>query len=141
MKRIRIVAVGLAMLCMATASALAQEKAPEKPTGTMRVEADHREFARQGGIVEWRMPAAGVEGFTTYWPDGFLVTTAKLKDGTLAHNLGTYRIDGDLWCQKMRVPVDSKESCARSYRTAENAYENWRADGTFGAYWQFRPKK
>ncbi len=141
MKNIRTVGLGLVMVCMATASALAQDKVPQKPSGVMRVEADHRAFASHGGTVDWRVPAAGVEGFTTYWPDGFLVTTVKLKDGTLVHNLGTFRIDGDVWCQKMRIPVDGKEACQRSYRTAENGYEAWRADGTFQAFWQFRPKK
>jgi hypothetical protein len=35
-----------------------------------------------------------IEGFTTYFPDGLFVTTMKLKDGALVHNLGSYRIAG-----------------------------------------------
>jgi len=132
---------GFVVAGLVSVSALAQDKAPEKPTGTKRVEADHREFISQVRTVDWQVPAAGIEGFTTYWPDGLYVVTVKLKDGALVHNLGGYRIDGDIWCQKARIPANSKEGCTLNYRTGENSFETWRADGTFASYWNFRVKK
>ena len=132
---------GLVVACLTSCTAVAQDKAPEKPSGTMRVEADHREFVSQVRTIDWRVPAAGIEGFNTYWPDGLYVVTVKLKDGALVHNLSSYRIDGDVFCTKARIPADSKESCTRSYRTGENSFEAWRTDGTFASYWNFRVKK
>jgi hypothetical protein len=114
---------------------------PAKPSGTPRGEADHREFASRVTTVDWRAPAAGVEGFSTYWPDGFFVVTVKLKDGALVHNLGTYRINGDTWCQKARIPANSRENCIRGYRTGENSFESWNVNGTFAAYWRYRVKQ
>ena len=132
---------GLVVACLASCTTFAQDKEAAKPSGTMRVEADHREFASQVRTTDWQVPAAGIEGFTTYWPDGLYVTTVKLKDGALVHNAGSYRIDGDVWCQKARIPADSKESCIRGYRTGENSFEAWRTDGVFVSYWNFRVKK
>ena len=128
--------VGLLSACIATAT-LAQ--APAKPNGAMRLEADHREASRQMFTVDWRAPS-GIEGFTTYFPDGLFVSTVKLKDGSQVHNVGSYRIAGDSWCQTPRAP-NSKETCSLGYRTGENAYEAWNADGTFAVHWSFRLKK
>jgi hypothetical protein len=135
----KTVSTGLIVALVASGAAIAQ--VPTKPSGTMRVEADHREFISQVRTTEWRAPAAGVEGFTTYFPDGVYVTTMKLKDGALVHNLGSYRIAGDSWCQKPRIPASSKEACVSNYRTGENKFETWNADGTFAADWNFRVKK
>jgi hypothetical protein len=141
MNNLRTGLTGLFAICVASCTTPAQHNAPEKPSGTMRVESDHREFARQVRTTDWQVPAAGIVGFTTYWPDGLYVITVKLKDGALVHNAGSYRIDGDVWCQKARIPADSKESCIRGYRTGENSFEAWRTDGTFASYWNFRVKK
>jgi hypothetical protein len=141
MHTLRTGLTGLVIAGLAGCTTFAPDKAPEKPSGTKRVEAEHREFASQVRTLDWHIPAAGIEGFTTYWPDGLYVTTVKLKDGALVHNLGHYRIDGDIWCQKARIPADSKEACALNYRTGENSFETWRVDGTFSAYWKFRVKK
>ena len=135
----RVIWTGLFTL-LATA-AVAQDKAPQGPTGTLRVEADHREFISQVRTVEWRAPGAGIEGFTTYFPEGQYITTMKLKDGALAHTMGSFRIDGDVWCQTARLPADSKESCSVNYRTGDNSYETWRRDGTFSAHWNYKAKK
>ena len=135
----RTLFTALAVAFAISGSAIAQ--VTSKPSGKMRVEADHREVARQVTTTEWRAPAAGVEGFTTYFPDGLYITTMKLKDGALVHNLGSYRIAGDKWCQKPRMPADSKESCFSNYRTGENKYQTWNADGTLAADWNFRVKK
>jgi hypothetical protein len=130
---------GLIVALVTSGAALAQ--VPEKPSGTMRVEADHREFTSQVRTTEWRAPASGIEGFTTYFPDGVYVTTMKLKDGALIHNLGSYRIAGDSWCQKNRIPANSKETCASNYRTGDNKFETWNVDGSFSGYWNFKVKK
>ena len=132
-------AVAAALACGSIA--FAQEKAPQSPSGTKRLEADHREFITQVRTTEWRAPG-GVEGFTTYFPDGLFITTMKLKDGALAHTMGSYRINGDVWCQTTRLPADSKESCSLNYRTGENSFETWRPDGaTFVGYWNYKMKK
>ena len=141
MSILRTSLAGVVVACLTNCATLTQDKAAEKPRGTMRVEADHREFASRVGTTDWRVPAAGMEGFTTYWPDGLYVITVKLKDGALVHGLGSYRIDGDVWCEKSRIPANSKENCTRSYRTGENSFEAWRTDGAFVAYWNFRVKK
>lgn len=141
MNILRTVLTGLVVVGLASCTTLPQEKTAHKPSGTLRVEADHREFVSQVRTIDWQVPAAGIEGFNTYWPDGLYVVTVKLKDGTLVHNLSSYRIDGDVFCQKARIPADSKESCTRSYRTGENSFEAWRTDGAFAANWNFRVKK
>jgi hypothetical protein len=133
----KILGTGLVMALVASGTAIAQ--VPAKPSGTMRVETDHREVAHRVTTLEWQ--AAGMEGFTTYFPDGLFVTTAKLKDGALVHNLGSYRIAGDTWCQKSRIPADSKEACYSNYRTGDNKFETWNADGSFSGYWNFKVKK
>jgi hypothetical protein len=140
MKIIRSVAVGLVLGAMAASSALAQDTIPEEPSGILRVEEDHRHFATLGGSTIFVNPATGLEGFATYWPDGVLVTTVKRRDGTLVHNIGTYRFDGDVWCQKMRLPVDGTEICQHSYLVGHNTFEAWGLDGKFFATWQFWAK-
>lgn len=132
---------GLGIALLVAGAALAQDKPPAKPSGTMRVEADHREFASRVRTTEWRVPSGAMEGFTTYFPDGLYIVTVKLKDGALVHNAGSYRIDGDVWCQKARMPADSKEACYVNYRTGENAFESWSREGTFAVFWNFRVKK
>ena len=92
----KFLAKGIALAAITAGSAIAQ--VPAKPSGTMRVEADHREFTSQIRTTEWQAPATGTEGFTTYFPDGLYVTTMKLKNGAVTHNLGSYRIAGDSFC-------------------------------------------
>lgn len=130
--------MALTLSCLASA-AVAQ--VPAKPSGTMRMEADHREFITQVRTLEWRAPASGVEGFTTYYPDGLYVSTVKLKSGALVHDVGDFRINGDAWCQKARIPANSRESCFTNYRTGENSFESWRSDGAFSSHWSYRVKK
>jgi hypothetical protein len=140
MKSICTLAVGLVLGWITAAPALAQDAIPEEPGGTLRVGEDHRHFATLGGSTLFVNPATGLEGFATYWPDGVLVTTVKRRDGTLVHNLGTYRIDGDLWCQTLRLPVNGKEVCQRSYLVGHNTFEAWGVEGEFLATWQFWAK-
>jgi hypothetical protein len=141
MNALRTGLTGLAIALLASCATVKPDTVPAKPSGTPRGEADHREFASRVTTVDWRAPAAGVEGFSTYWPDGFFVVTVKLKDGALVHNLGTYRINGDTWCQKARIPANSRENCIRGYRTGENSFESWNVNGTFAAYWRYRVKQ
>jgi hypothetical protein len=135
----KVLCTGLVVASLSSSVAIAQ--VPTQPSGTMRVEADHREFVSQVRTLEWRAPASGIEGFTTYFPDGLYVTTVKLKDGAQVHDVGSYRINGDVFCQKARMPADSKETCTVNYRTGDNAFESWRSDGRFSVHWNLRVKK
>ena len=130
--------IGLALVGSALAQSNMPDKAPEKPTGKKRTAADHKEFYSALRTIEFSNPTAGFEGFSTYWPDGYVVSTVKLKDGTLIHNLGTYRVVGDQHCEKNRLPPDSPESCGDGYQLGENMYEFWRADGKFSVFWWYR---
>ena len=123
--------IGLALVGSALAQSNMPDKAPEKPTGKKRTAADHKEFYSAVRTTEFSNPTEGFEGFSTYWPDGYVVSTVKLKDGTLIHNLGTYRVVGDQHCEKNRLPPDRPESCGDGYQIGENMYEFWRADGKF----------
>lgn len=131
-------ATALAIGFLTAASAIAQEKAPEQPSGTQLTEADHRQNMSQLSTYEWRIPASNVEGIATYWPDGTAIVSFKLLDGSLRHNVGVWRIEGEKFCTRMKTPPDAKESCIRSYQTAENAYQSWNVDGKFGSYWRVR---
>jgi hypothetical protein len=133
--------IGLALVGSALAQSNMPDKAPEKPTGKKRTAADHKEFYSAVRTIEFSNPTAGFEGFSTYWPDGYVISTVKLKDGTLIHNLGTYRVVGDQHCEKDRLPPDSPESCGDGYQIGENMYEFWRADGKFSVFWWYREKK
>lgn len=137
MNAIQRCATALAIGFLTAASAVAQEKAPEQPSGRQLTEADHRQNM-QGLTTEWRSPASNMEGISTYSPDGTFIVSVKLADGALRHNVGVWRIDGEKFCMTMKTPPDAKESCIRSYQTAENAYQAWNVDGKFGAYWRFR---
>jgi hypothetical protein len=133
--------LGLALIGSAFAQGNMPDKSPEKPTGKKRNAADHQEAGSMVRTTEFNNPTAGFQGFSTFWPDGAVITTVKLKDGTLIHNLGTWRIVGDQWCTKNRLPPDSPESCGDGYQIGENMYEFWRADGAFSTFWWFRTSK
>jgi hypothetical protein len=136
-----VLTIGLALVGAAFAQGNMPDKAPDNPSGKKRNGADHKEFGSVMRTAEFRNPATGVEGFQTFWPDGYVITTAKLKDGTLVHNLGKWRVVGDQFCMKNRLPPDSPESCGDSYQLGENLYEYWLADGKFGSFWSYRVKK
>ena len=139
--RLGALVIGLALVGSALAQSNMPDKAPEKPTGKKRTAADHKEFYSAVRTTEFSNPTEGWEGFSTYWPDGYVVSTVKLKDGTLIHNLGTYRVVGDQHCEKNRLPPDRPESCGDGYQLGENMYEFWRADGKFCCFWWYREKK
>src|SRR5262245_51246277 len=98
--------IGLARLGSASAQGNVPGQAPEKPTGKKRNGADHKEFGSVSRTIEFSNPTAGFQGFSTYWPDGYVISTVKLKDGTLVHNLGNWRVVGDQFCTKNRLPPD-----------------------------------
>jgi hypothetical protein len=62
-----------AMAWLSTGPLMAQDRPPEKPEGTMLGEADHRQNVSQFVVFEFHNPAVGVEGFSTYWPDGTMI--------------------------------------------------------------------
>lgn len=138
MNAIQRCATALAIGFLTAASAMAQEKAPDQPSGRQLTEADHRQNMSQANTYEWRVPGANVEGIATHWPDGTSIVSFKLADGSLRHNAGMWRIEGEKFCTTMKTPADAKESCIRSYHTADNAYQAWNDDGNFGSYWRFR---
>ena len=133
--------IGLALVGSAFAQSNMPDKEPEKPTGTKRTGADHNEFVSVVRTTEFSHPTAGFQGFQTFWPDGYVITTVKLKDGTLVHNLGNWRVAGDQFCTKNRLPPDRPESCGDGYKLGENLYEFWNADGKFSVFWWYREKK
>ena len=128
----------LGTFALLTSLSMAQGQAPEKPEGVMLTAEDHLQNVGQVTMFDFDNPAAGIEGFQTFWPDGTVIMSLKLKDGKLVHNLGRWRIDGEKFCTTWRLPPDSKEGCIRSYKTGDNAYQAWREDGAFAAYWRFR---
>lgn len=138
MKAIHRCAIVLGLGCMMVTPALAQDKAPAQPSGTRLTEADHRQNVSQLNTFEWHNPASNIQGISTMWPDGTSIVSVKLADGSLRNNVGVWRIDGDKFCQKMRIPADAEESCIHSYKTGDNEYQGWNVNGKFGSFWRFR---
>jgi hypothetical protein len=126
----------LAIALLTATSAVAQEKAPEQPSGRLLTDADHRQNVSQPNTFEWRNPFTKIEGITSTWPDGTTINSVKQADGSLRHNIGAWRIDGEKFCQTARTP-NAQESCIRSYQTGDNEYQMWR-NGTFAGYWRTR---
>ena len=118
--------IGLALVGSAFAQGNMPDKAPEKPTGKKRNAADHKESGSAVRTTEFSNPTAGFEGFSTIWPDGYYITTVKLKDGALLHTWATGASSGTSGVRR----IASRQTAPRPAEMATSLARTCTSSGT-----------